>query len=170
MYPIADPSSGWKWDLWFLENDAYFLVNSDQGQLNFNSDTTPASYADDGARSFISINSISNTFISGGNITYSFQIEDDLFDQQLISQAQDIEVVGSGGEYIVVDNGTQLQILDIYAESGSYFNYSDIGYEPESFILMDSDSQLAMNLGETYLVTNSGNERLGKKKLDLVIG
>ena len=37
-------------------------------------------------------------------------------------------------------------------------------------ILMDSDDQLAMDLGETYLVTNSGNERLGKKKLDLVIG
>ena len=36
-------------------------------------------------------------------------------------------------------------------------------------ILMDSDNQLAMNLGETYLVTESGNERLGKKKLDLVI-
>ena len=37
-------------------------------------------------------------------------------------------------------------------------------------ILMDSDNQLAMNLGETYLVTNSGNERLGKKKLDLIMG
>ena len=37
-------------------------------------------------------------------------------------------------------------------------------------ILMNSDNQLAMNLGKTYLVTNSGNERLGKKKLDLVIG
>ena len=36
-------------------------------------------------------------------------------------------------------------------------------------ILMDSDNQLAMNIGETYLVTNKGNERLGKKKLDLVI-
>ena len=37
-------------------------------------------------------------------------------------------------------------------------------------ILMDSDNQLAMNLGETYLVTEFGNERLGKKKLDLVKG
>ena len=36
-------------------------------------------------------------------------------------------------------------------------------------ILMDSDNQLAMNLGETYLVTESGNKRLGKQKLDLVI-
>jgi Xaa-Pro dipeptidase len=36
-------------------------------------------------------------------------------------------------------------------------------------ILMDSENQLAMNLGETYLVTQTGNERLGKKKLDLVI-
>ena len=36
-------------------------------------------------------------------------------------------------------------------------------------ILMDSENQLAMNLGETYLVTNQGNERLGRQKLDLVI-
>ena len=37
-------------------------------------------------------------------------------------------------------------------------------------ILMDSENELAMNLGETYLITPSGNEKLGKKKLDLVIG
>jgi len=36
-------------------------------------------------------------------------------------------------------------------------------------ILMNSDNQLAMNLGETYLVTDNGNERMGKQKLDLVI-
>jgi len=36
-------------------------------------------------------------------------------------------------------------------------------------ILMDSDNQLAMNLGETYLVTDDGNQRLGKKKIDLVV-
>ena len=36
-------------------------------------------------------------------------------------------------------------------------------------ILMDSDSQLAMNLGETYLINEKGSERLGKQKLDLVI-
>jgi len=33
-------------------------------------------------------------------------------------------------------------------------------------ILMDSDSKLAMNLGETYLVTENGNERLGKQNLN----
>ena len=36
-------------------------------------------------------------------------------------------------------------------------------------ILMDSEAQLAMNLGETYLVTETGNEMLGKQKLDLVV-
>ena len=36
-------------------------------------------------------------------------------------------------------------------------------------ILVDYENQLAMNLGETYLVTESGNKRLGKQKLDLVI-
>ena len=35
-------------------------------------------------------------------------------------------------------------------------------------ILMDSENQLAMNLGETYLVNENGNERLGKNKLELV--
>ena len=34
--------------------------------------------------------------------------------------------------------------------------------------LMDSDNELAMNLGETYLVTKNSNQRLGKQKLDLV--
>ena len=33
---------------------------------------------------------------------------------------------------------------------------------------MESENQLTMNLGETYLVTETGNERLGKQKLDLV--
>ena len=37
-------------------------------------------------------------------------------------------------------------------------------------ILMDSDNQLAMNLGETYLLTNNGNKRLGVKKINLVVG
>ena len=36
-------------------------------------------------------------------------------------------------------------------------------------ILMDSGNELAMNLGETYLVTKNGNERLGNQKLDLVV-
>ena len=36
-------------------------------------------------------------------------------------------------------------------------------------ILIDSDSKLGMNLGETYLVTKNGNERLRKQKLDLVV-
>ena len=36
-------------------------------------------------------------------------------------------------------------------------------------ILMESENNLAMNLGETYLVTESGNERLGNQKLDLVV-
>ena len=36
-------------------------------------------------------------------------------------------------------------------------------------ILMDSENKVAMNLGETYLVKNKSNERLGNQKLDLVI-
>jgi len=37
-------------------------------------------------------------------------------------------------------------------------------------ILMHSETQTAMNLGETYIITEKGCERLGKLKLDLVVG
>ena len=34
---------------------------------------------------------------------------------------------------------------------------------------MNSKAQLVINLGETYLVTQNGNARLGKQKLDFVV-
>jgi len=37
-------------------------------------------------------------------------------------------------------------------------------------ILMHSETQTAMNLGETYIVSDTGCERLGKLKLDLIVG
>tara|TARA_E500000178_G_scaffold152102_3_gene151834 strand:+ start:1063 stop:2214 length:1152 start_codon:yes stop_codon:yes gene_type:complete len=37
-------------------------------------------------------------------------------------------------------------------------------------ILMDSDTGTAMTLGESYLITADGNERLGRSSLDLVLG
>jgi len=37
-------------------------------------------------------------------------------------------------------------------------------------ILVHSETQTAMNLGETYIVSGNGCERLGKLKLDLVVG
>ena len=37
-------------------------------------------------------------------------------------------------------------------------------------ILMHSETQTAMNLGETYIVSDTGCKRLGKLKLDLVVG
>ncbi len=37
-------------------------------------------------------------------------------------------------------------------------------------ILMHSETETAMNLGETYIVSDTGCERLGKLKLDLVVG
>jgi len=37
-------------------------------------------------------------------------------------------------------------------------------------ILMHSETQTAMNLGETYIVSDTGCKRLGKLKLDLIVG
>ena len=37
-------------------------------------------------------------------------------------------------------------------------------------IIMHSETRTAMNLGETYIVSDTGCERLGKLGLDLIIG
>ena len=61
---------------------------------------------------------------------------------------------------------------NIESKMQKMFEYIDHGINKEdafAMILMDSENQLAMNLGETYLVTDNGNERLGKQKLDLVV-
>ena len=55
---------------------------------------------------------------------------------------------------------------DIYEQSIGLKTGNCIFY---TLILMDSGNQLAMNLDETYLVTESVNERLSKQKLDFVI-
>ena len=54
-----------------------------------------------------------------------------------------------------------------------FYKGNPYGIEPENvffmhIILLDSDSQLAMNLGEACLVIVSGSERLGKTEIDLV--
>ena len=55
-------------------------------------------------------------------------------------------------------------------ESADLFLKKSLGSTSSStYTFMDSENQLAMNLGETYLVTEKGNERLGKQKLDLVV-
>ena len=60
---------------------------------------------------------------------------------------------------ILMDYG----LIMVSMEGYCYYNYF------MHMILMDSENKLSMNLGKTYLVTNSGNQRMGKKKLDLVI-
>ena len=54
----------------------------------------------------------------------------------------------------------EVPISCLYEEGNVFFLH---------MILMDSENNLAMNLGETYLINKNGNERLGKQKLDLVV-
>ena len=84
MYPIADPSVGWKWDLWFPNNAAYFFVNSDEDYLNFNSYTNPSSLSDGGARTYIQIDDI--TYIDdSSSMEFRIRPEQDVFISELIS-------------------------------------------------------------------------------------
>ena len=58
--------------------------------------------------------------------------------------------------------------LILFLENNSYIiNSSNVLFMRMKLINLDSN--LVMNLGETYLVAGNGNERLGKQKLDLVV-
>ena len=63
-----------------------------------------------------------------------------------------------------------IRSIDLVAETGNPVVLQPGMVFFMRMILMDRENELAMNLGETYLVTNTRNERLGKKKLYLVIG
>ena len=128
MYPIADPSAGWKWDLWFPDNDAYFFVNSDEDYLNFNSHTNPSSLSDEGARTYIRIYDIRYVDDSS-SMEFRILPEQDIFISELISDSTNFEVIGAGifddSGYIIIDN-TDEEYIQAIESSGIKVKLSNI--------------------------------------------
>ena len=58
---LADPTQGWRWDLWYASNEAFFVANPDrlvgnpQRLLALDRDTHPSSHLNSGARSGIAL-------------------------------------------------------------------------------------------------------------------
>ena len=116
-----------------------------------------------------------------GNLIYSGNtFTTDFLDATTSYYANYSEVIGSenigsiahegSNEYSGSANSSGGLIFDVYKslilESVDVFT-NQAGNR--KIILMDSENGLAMNLGETYLVTKNGNIRLGNQKMDLVI-
>ena len=58
--------------------------------------------------------------------------------------------------------------LILFLENNSYIiNSNNVLFV--RMLLINLDNNLVMNLRETYLVTENGNERIGKQKLNLVV-
>ena len=152
MYPIADPSAGWKWDLWFPGNDAYFFVNSDEDYLNFNSNTNPSSLSDGGARTYIQIYDI--TYVDDfSSMEFRILPEQDVFISELISDSMNFEVIGAGifdeSGYIIIDN-TDAEEIQIVSSTPMDSTWAQANHDSSYFAFLDSSFSLNTCLSSYY--------------------
>jgi hypothetical protein len=152
MYPIANPSAGWKWDLWFPDNDAYFFVNDDQSYLNFNSYTNPASLADHGARTYINIYDVKYTTDSS-SMRFTILPEQDVFISELISDSTNFEMIGAGifddKGYIIIDN-TDAEEIQIVTSTAMVSTGDQANHNSSYFAFIDSSFSLNTCLSSDY--------------------
>ena len=52
---FADPTKGWRWDMWYNENPAYNQINSYVDEIIFNNSSYPNTKTNMGSESFLSI-------------------------------------------------------------------------------------------------------------------
>jgi len=152
MYPIANPSVGWKWDLWFPDNDAYFFVNDDESYLNFNSYTNPASLSDYGARTYINIYDVKYTTDSS-SMKFTIFPEQDVFIAELISDSTNFEVIGAGifddSGCIIIDN-TDAGEIQIVTSTAMVSTGVEANYDSIYFGFIDSSFSLNTCLSSSY--------------------
>jgi len=94
---FADPSSGWSWDMWYANNEAYFFANpaeeieNPNRLLRFANLTNPNTRSHAGAESLISLDDIGS---AGDDVHFRFNRSGDIPIVELGSG--NITVVGSG--------------------------------------------------------------------------
>jgi len=139
MYPIANPTVGWEWDLWYSGNEAYFFINDDQDKVNFNSYTTPSSYTDLGARSYIQINNIRYA-TDDLSIKITLASEVDAFISNPIIDSVDVNVLGGGIDdgqgYIIAQSNNDLYFLN--SSVSNVVDYNE-NIADQSFAVLDEE-------------------------------
>jgi len=152
LYPIANPSTGWKWDLWFPENEAYFFVNDDQSNLNFNSYTKPSSMTNTNIRSFINIYDID--YLDNSTIMkFNLLPEQDLFISHSISDSSNFDIVGSGqydnNGYLIIDNSDADEI-QLVTSTATVSQGAQSPYEYDYFSVLDANFTLNFCSNDFY--------------------
>jgi len=150
-----DPSLGWQYDLWFDENGGYYNANSNQQNVNFNSETSPSTKDSNGANSYIAMNNFESVIIDDiYMVQFDLSIESNLFSQDLLLDPyeQSIEIFGAGTDvvteesYIVTNQGVfrpnSLDAIDI---------------ENDGFIIIENSIPYTCTIDEYY---NDGCETL----------
>ena len=152
LYPIANPSLGWKWDLWFPDNEAYFFVNPTQNRLSFNSNTLPSSRNNLGVRSYINLYDIKYTNNSS-RIEFYPLFEQDLFIPEMISDSLNFEVVGSGlydnSGYIIINNHDASEFQRVFSNATIPTGLESL-YEENYFSVIDDEFNIQSCLDNSY--------------------
>ena len=152
MYPIANPTIGWEWDLWYPDNEAYFFINDNQDKVNFNSNTTPSSHTDSGARSYIQINNIR---YSSDNLSIKVTLapEVDSFISSSIVDSISFSVLGGGVSnddgYIIINN-IDTQEFQTITSTAAVTENLNINYDSSYFAVLDTNLTIHTCLSTNY--------------------
>ena len=152
LYPIANPSTGWKWDLWFPDNEAYFFVNENQNNLNYNSYTTPPSMTNGNSRTYINIYDIK--YLNGtSDMRFNVIPEQDIFISEQISDSINFNVVGSGlyndNGYIIIHN-KDAEEFQIVTPTSTISREIEHSFEEDFFSVLSSDFTINSCLNNSY--------------------
>jgi len=152
FYPIANPSVGWKWDLWFEDNEAYFSVNPERNTIGMNSHTIPSTYTASGARSLISISNIKQGNTSS-SMKFKFNDESDVFSQVFLSGLENstLYCIGGKDDVLLFDAGDLIcYVNDLDNLSCSDHDNFPSGYQTGDFVYIDSNSSMFSCSNDNY--------------------
>ena len=90
---FADPTKGWRWDMWYNNNPAYNQLNPYIEDIAFNDISYPNTRTNDGSESFISIFNISDI---NYNMNFNVLLNDGL-DYTLLN-TDSINIIGNGNK------------------------------------------------------------------------
>ena len=121
---FADPTKGWRWDLWYNDNPAFFQLNPNFDSVSFNRNSLPNTNSSSGSQSLVSISNFSDIdYTMSFTISFDNDIAFDLISEESINIIGNSNINEKGQIYFLKDNYIfQASINDSLVELDSILN------------------------------------------------
>ena len=102
---FADPTKGWRWDMWYNENPAYNQINSYVDEIIFNNSSYPNTKTNMGSESFLSILNFSDIdYNMGFEIIFDDGLDYTLLNSEIINIIGNANIDNTGHIFYTYEN------------------------------------------------------------------